>query len=63
VSPKVFIVLGQAAAMLVEGGPFGHHEEFLDAFWMSSWMYIYQVTATDERSSRQLSRKTVRLLN
>jgi hypothetical protein len=63
VSLKVFDVLGREVATLAddERAP-GHHQQSWDASHVSSGMYIYQLTATDERGTRQVTRKAMVLL-
>jgi hypothetical protein len=63
VSLKVFNILGQEVAPLVDGERLaGHHEERWDAKGFPSGMYVYQLSLTDEKGDRHVARKAMILL-
>jgi hypothetical protein len=63
VSLKIFNLLGQEVATLVDGQRLaGHHEERWDARGLASGMYVYQLSLTDEKGSRQVARRAMMLL-
>jgi hypothetical protein len=63
VSLKIFNMLGQEVASLVEGDrQAGYHQEMWDAGRFSSGMYVYQVIASDEQGTKQVVRKRMLLL-
>jgi len=63
VSLKVFNLLGQQVATLVDGErQAGHHEERWDARGFASGMYVYQLSPTDEKGNRQIAREAMMLL-
>ena len=63
VSLKIFNLLGQEVASLVDGDRLaGYHQESWDATRCASGVYIYQLVATDERGSKQVARKRMLLL-
>ena len=63
VSLKVFDLLGREVVTLVEENqPAGYHQAVFDASRLSSGAYVYQLIATDEHASRQVSRKVMLLV-
>jgi len=63
VSLKIFNLLGQEVASLVDGNRLaGYHQEVWDATRCASGVYIYQLIATDERGSKQIAHKRMLLL-
>ena len=63
VSLKIFNLLGQEVASLVDGDRLaGYHQETWDATRCASGVYIYQLIAADERGSKQVVRKRMLLL-
>ena len=63
VSLRVFNILGQEVASLVDGERLaGHHEERWDAKGFPSGMYVYQLSLTDESGDRHVARKAMILL-
>jgi hypothetical protein len=63
VNLKIFNMLGQEVALLVDGDRLaGYHQELWDATRFSSGMYIYQVIASDDHSKQQIDRKRMMLL-
>ena len=63
VSLKIFNLLGQEVASLVDGDRLaGYHQETWDATRCASGAYIYRLLATDERGSKQVARKRMLLL-
>jgi hypothetical protein len=63
VTLKIFNMLGQEVASLVDGDRLaGCHQEMWDAGRLSSGMYVYQLIATDERGMKQIARKRMLLL-
>jgi len=63
VSLKIFNLLGQEVASLVDGDRLaGYHQETWDATRCASGVYIYQLIATDERGSKQMAHKRMLLL-
>jgi hypothetical protein len=63
VSLKIYNMLGQQVASVVEGDRLaGYHLESWDATRYSSGMYIYRLIATDERGSKQIAHKRMLLL-
>lgn len=63
VSLKIFNVLGQEVATVVDGDRLaGYHQEMWDATRYSSGMYVYQLIATDEKGHKQITRKRMMLL-
>jgi hypothetical protein len=63
VTLKVFNVLGQEVATLVDGEKAaGHHEEVWNASGFASGMYVYQIAHNPPRGIGQIFRKTMLLL-
>ena len=63
VSLKIFNLLGQEVATLVDGQRLaGHHEERWDARGFASGMYVYQLSLSDEKGDRQIARKAMVLV-
>ncbi|MBF8297175.1 MAG: 5'-Nucleotidase domain protein, partial [Bacteroidetes bacterium] len=63
VSLKIYNLLGQEVASLVDGDRLaGYHQEMWDATRYASGVYVYQLIATDERGSKQVARKRMLLL-
>jgi hypothetical protein len=63
VSLKIFNLLGQEVATLVDGQRLaGHHEERWDARGFASGMYVHQLSLSDEKGDRQIARKAMVLL-
>ena len=62
-SLKIFNLLGQEVGTLFEGDrPAGHHQHVWDAGWVSSGMYLYQLTTTDHHGMRNVARRPMLLL-
>ena len=63
VSLKVFNLLGQEVATLVNGEKLtGYYQEQFDARTLASGMYVYQLSIADEQNNRHVLRKTMVLL-
>ena len=63
VSLKIYNMLGQEVASLVDGDKSaGYHQEMWDATRLSSGMYVYQLIATDEHGAKQIAKKRMLLL-
>ncbi len=63
VSLKIYNMLGQEVASLVDGDRLaGYHQEMWDAARYSSGVYIYQLILTDEQGSQKFVRKRMLLL-
>lgn len=63
VSLKIFNLLGQEVATLIDGEKqAGYHAQAWNANAFASGMYIYQLISNDDRGSRTLSRKTMLLV-
>jgi len=62
-SLKIFNLLGQEVGTLFEGErPAGHHQHVWDAGWVSSGIYLYQLTTTDHHGIRNVARRPMLLL-
>ena len=62
-SLKIFNLLGQEVGTLFEGErPAGHHQHVWDAGWVSSGMYLYQLTTTDHHGMRNVARRPMMLV-
>jgi len=63
VNLKIFNMLGQEVASLVDGDRLaGYHQEVWDATRCSSGVYVYQVIAADDHGTKQVTRKRMMLL-
>jgi hypothetical protein len=63
VNLKIFNMLGQEVASLVDGDRLaGYHQEVWDATRCSSGVYVYQVIASDDHGTKQVARKRMMLL-
>jgi hypothetical protein len=63
VNLKIFNMLGQEVASLVDGDRLaGYHQEVWDARRYSSGMYVYQLIAADDHGSKQTVRKRMMFL-
>ena len=63
VSLKIYNLLGQEVASLVDGDRLpGYHQETWDATRCASGVYIYQLIATDDKGQKQVARKRMLLL-
>jgi hypothetical protein len=63
VSLKIYNMLGQEVASLVDGDRLaGYHQEMWDATRCASGVYIYQLVATDDKGQKQVARKRMLLL-
>jgi hypothetical protein len=63
VSLKIYNLLGQEVASLVDGDRLaGYHQEMWDATSYSSGVYIYQLIASDQHGTKQIARKRMLLL-
>jgi hypothetical protein len=63
VNLKIFNMLGQEVASLVDGDRLaGYHQEIWDAGRFSSGVYVYQVIASDDHGTKQVARKRMMLL-
>jgi hypothetical protein len=63
VSLKVYNMLGQEVATLIDGTRLaGYHQETWDAARYSSGAYVYQLIATDEKGAKQVAHKRMLLL-
>jgi len=63
VSLKIFNLLGQEVASVVDGDRLaGYHQEVWDATRCASGVYVYQLIATDENGTKQVARKRMLLL-
>ena len=63
VSLKIYNMLGQEVASLVDGDKSaGYHQEMWDGTRCASGVYVYQIIATDEHGAKQIARKRMLLL-
>ncbi len=63
VSLKIFNLLGQEVASVVDGDRLaGYHQEVWDATRCASGVYVYQLIATDEHGVKQVARRRMLLL-
>jgi hypothetical protein len=63
VSLKIYNLLGQEVASLVDGDRLpGYHQELWDATRCASGVYIYQLIATDDKGQKQVARKRMMML-
>ena len=63
VNLKIFNMLGQEVASLVDGDRLaGYHQEVWDATRCSSGVYVYQVIAADDHGTKQIVQKRMMLL-
>jgi hypothetical protein len=63
VNLKIYNMLGQEVASLVDGDRFaGYHQEVWDAGKFSSGVYMYQLIAADDQGTKQVARKRMLLL-
>ncbi len=63
VSLKIFNLLGQEVASVVDGDRLaGYHQEVWDATRCASGVYVYQLIATDEHGVKQVAHKRMLLL-
>jgi hypothetical protein len=63
VNLKIFNMLGQEVASLVDGDRLaGYHQEVWDATRCSSGVYVYQLVASDDHGTKQVARKRMMLL-
>jgi hypothetical protein len=63
VSLKVYNLLGQEVASLVDGDRLpGYHQETWDATRCASGVYVYQLIATDDKGQKQVARKRMMIL-
>jgi hypothetical protein len=63
VTMKIFNLLGQEVATLVDGQrQAGYHEERWEARGFASGTYIYQLLLIDEKGNRQIARKKLVVL-
>jgi len=63
VNLKIFNMLGQEVASLVDGDRLaGYHQEGWDATRCSSGVYVYQVIAADDHGTKQIVQKRMMLL-
>ena len=63
VNLKIFNMLGQEVASLVDGDRLaGYHQEMWDAGRFSSGVYVYQVIASDDHGTKQVARKRMLFL-
>ena len=63
VSLRIYNVLGQQIATLVDGDRLaGYHQETWDATGYASGAYVYEFIAVDEHGNKQVSRKRMVLL-
>jgi hypothetical protein len=63
VSLKIFNLLGQEVASLVDGDRLaGYHQEMWDATRCASGVYVYQLIATDDKGQKQVARKRMMML-
>ena len=63
VNLKIFNMLGQEVASLVDGDRLaGYHQEVWDATRCSSGVYVYQLVASDDHGMKQVARKRMMLL-
>jgi len=63
VNLRIFDMLGREVAMLAdEEQPAGYHETSFDASRLSSGIYIYQLTATEDHANRYSFRKKMLLV-
>jgi hypothetical protein len=63
VSLKIYNMLGQEIASLVDGDQLaGYHQETWDASRCATGVYVYQLIATNEHGSKQIAQKRMMLL-